>query len=209
MECTCRSSQFDVDPYGRLFIPNGVSCQVYMVDNAGNTISAFGQYGNTDARGGLSGPGQTSSKPDIPLAWPTSVAASEDFVYVADAVNARLACVQMVYAIDNFPGLTEHNTVVEKGKPRENLALTSAPNPFNPESRIRVSLPAASSINLEVYDISGRRVRTLASENLSTGVHCFIWDAKDNAGRNVSAGLYVYKLTAGKRVMVERTVLAK
>jgi len=209
MECTCRSSQFDVDPYGRLYIPNGVTCQVYMADNAGNTISAFGQYGNTDARGGLSGPGQISSKPDIPLAWPTSVAASEDFIYVADAVNARLARVQMVYAIDNFPGLTEHNTGVEKGKSWKNFTLTSAPNPFNPESRISVSLPAASNINLDVYDVSGRRVRTLASENLSAGVHCFTWDAKDNAGRSVSAGVYVYKLTAGKQVMVERTVLAK
>ena len=207
--CTCRNSYFDVDPYGRLYIPNASYCQVSVVDNAGNTISAFGQYGNSDARGGLAGPGQTTASPAIPLAWPTSVAASEDFIYVADAINARLARVQMIYAIDNFPGLTTHTLAVEKGDKGRGFKITAAPNPFNPESRISIFLPAASGIDLKVYNVGGRLVRTLASENLSAGAHSFSWDAKDDAGRIVSAGMYLYKLTAGKQVMMEKTILAK
>jgi hypothetical protein len=207
--CTCRNNYFDVDPYGRLYIPNGVFCQVSVVDNAGNTISAFGQYGNTDARGGLSGPGQTVSTPAIPLAWPASVAASEDYLYIGDLVNERLARVQMVYAIDNIPGFTEHKTALEKERTWRKFTLTAVPNPFYPESRINVSLPIATDVSLKVYNVSGRLVRTLASGKYNTGSHLFVWNAKDDAGGKVAPGLYLYKLTAGKQALMERTILAK
>jgi hypothetical protein len=207
--CTCRSSNFDVDPYGRIYVPNGVTCQVYIADNAGNSIQVFGNYGNTDSRGGLSGPGQTIPAPAIPFAWPSSVGASEDFVYVTDLVNSRLVQVKMEYALDNIPGLTDHHLQLEKGELLRHFALSSAPVPFNPESRISVTLPIASNIDLKVYNVSGRLVRTLASGNCNMGVHYFIWNAKDDAGRNVSAGMYLYRLAAGKQVLMGRTLLAK
>jgi len=207
--CTCRSSRFDVDPYGRLYIPNGVTCQIYVADNAGNNISVFGQYGNTDSRGGLTGPGQVNPKPDFPMAWPSSVGASEDYIYVTDLVNARIMRVQMVYAIDNIPGLTDRFSATEKAAALVNIKLLAWPNPFHPVSNITLSLPAASHVDLKVYDMNGRLVRSLAAGQFGPGTHHFSWDAKDGAGRNVSPGVYVYKLTAGKRVLTERAILAK
>lgn len=94
------------------------------------------------------------------------------------------------------------------GVPRE-LGLRISPNPFNPASDITLLLPAASHMNLAVYDIGGMLVRTLVSRDLTAGIHHFSWDARDGAGGSVSAGLYVYKLTAGNRVLIAKTVLAK
>jgi hypothetical protein len=205
--CTCRGSYFDVDPYGRLYVPNGVTCQIYIADNAGNNLSVFGNYGNTDCRGGLSGPGEVKSTPAFPFAWPTSVGASEDYVYVTDLVNGRLVRVQMVYTIDNIPGLTARAS--QKAAFKANFNLASCPNPFNPVSNITLSLPAASRVDLRVYGVNGRLVRTLATGDFGPGAHHFSWDAKDATGRAVSAGVYVYKLTAGNRVLMEKAVLAK
>jgi hypothetical protein len=207
--CTCRSSYFDVDPYGRLYVPNGVTCQVYVADNAGNNIAVFGQYGNTDSRGRLAGPGQLLSSPDFPLAWPTSVGASEDYVYVTDLVNARLMRVQMVYALDNIPGLTDRFSAAQKAPVRAGLKLAAHPNPFNPVSNITLSLPAESHVDLAVYGVNGRLVRTLAAGKFGPGNYFFTWDGKDAAGRNVCPGMYIYRLTAGSRVLMEKTILAK
>jgi hypothetical protein len=207
--CTCRNSYFDVDPYGRIYVPNGVTCQIYVADNAGNNIAVFGEYGNTDSRGGLSGPGELIAEPAFPLAWPTSVAASEDFIYIGDRVNARLMRVKMVYALDNIPGLTEHVGPAKSGAAWAKLKLAARPNPFNPVSHVTFSLPAASHVDLRVYSVNGRFIRTLASGEFGPGACHFSWDAKDETGRTVSAGVYVYRLTAGNRVVMEKAVLAK
>jgi hypothetical protein len=210
--CTCRSSYFDVDPYGRLFIPNGVTCQVYIADNAGNNIAVFGRYGNTDSRGGLPGPGELVPGTGIPLAWPTSVAASEDFVYVADLINARLVRVQMAYDADNLPGLTLHGTDVavnQASVSRPLPRMASVPNPFNSVSALTVALDLKSAVSLSVHDIRGRLVRTLASGTLGAGVHGFVWDARDNSNRRVPAGLYIYRLSAGGKARSLKTILTE
>jgi hypothetical protein len=212
MACSCRGSIFDVDPYGRIYVPNGVTCQIYIADNAGNNLAVLGEYGNTDCRGRLSGPGEVKSTPAFPFGWPTSVGASEDFVYVADLVNARLVQVQMAYQLDNFPGLTANGLGVAGPVMANNhspLQIISAPNPFIAQSRIRVDLPAASRLDLKVYDLSGRLVRTIVSADLPAGVKDFTWNAKDAAGRNVSAGVYVYRLEACNKVVSARTLLVK
>lgn len=207
--CTCRSPRFDVDPYGRLFIPNGAMAAIAVADNAGNTITSFGRYGNTDSRGGLPGPGQVLAAPAIPFAWPSTAAASEDYIYVTDVLNARLVRVRMEYALDNIPGLTDYASAAKKGDAWKNLAMTSLPNPFNPVSTIRVALPAAGNLSLSVYDMNGRLVRTLVKGWKTAGLHGFEWAGNDQAGKSVAAGLYVYRLTAGNRAMTVKTILAK
>jgi hypothetical protein len=207
--CNCRNNYFDVDAYGRLYVPCSPSAQVYISDNAGNNIAVFGQYGNTDSRGPLSGPGGTFPTPAVPLAWPTSVGASEDYVYVADIANGRVARVLMAYALDNMPGLT--NASADRGgNSRAAFALRSDPDPFNPESRVTFTLPSAGRTTLCVYNMGGKRLRTLVSgKELSAGAHRFIWDAKDEGGQAVSSGMYVYRLTSGARALTLKTVFAK
>ena len=85
-----------VDHYGRLFIPNAITCSVQVVDNEGNLIVRFGQYGNLDS----AGQGSQIPKPDIPLGWPEAVGVSEKAIYVADVLNRRIVRVLATHAAE-------------------------------------------------------------------------------------------------------------
>jgi hypothetical protein len=99
--CACKTPRFDVDDYGRLYIPNALTCSVQVVDNEGNEIMKFGDYGNFDSQGPESGstgsPPDTlstskgkSPKPAIPTAYPMTAKVSFKHIYVADEANRRV-----------------------------------------------------------------------------------------------------------------------
>lgn len=72
------------------------------------------------------------------------------------------------------------------------------PNPFNPETTIRFSLPLDKRISLKIYNTLGEEVRTLINdEAYARGAHAITWDARDDAGRPVPSGTYIYKLIFG------------
>jgi len=91
--CVCTKPRFDVDEFGRLFIPNAITFSVTAVDNAGNHLATFGHYGNYDAQG----PGSAEPEPPIPFGWPTNVGVVDDHVYVADVLNHRIVRVDLEY----------------------------------------------------------------------------------------------------------------
>lgn len=92
--CMCEGSGFDVDPFGRVFFPNLGQFRIEVVDTNNNPITTFGKYGNEDS----GGPGARVKTPEIPLAWPTYVAVSDRFAYIADTVNRRVVRVKLEYA---------------------------------------------------------------------------------------------------------------
>jgi hypothetical protein len=92
--CHCTRPRFDVDPYGRLYIPNGVTYKVTVIDNADNQIAAFGGYGNFDAQG----PKSTEPKPEFPMGWPIFAGASDKYIYVGDGLNHRVVRADKVFA---------------------------------------------------------------------------------------------------------------
>jgi hypothetical protein len=94
--CACQRPRFDVDPYGRLYIPNGITFKVSVRDNAGNEIVNFGGYGNWDAQG----PASPEPKPEIPLGWPIFAGASDRYIYVGDALNHRVVRVDRQFAAE-------------------------------------------------------------------------------------------------------------
>jgi len=70
----------------------------------------------------------------------------------------------------------------------------NAPNPFNPRTTIRYELAAAGDVRLDVYDLAGRRVRTLVAERQEAGRHAAVWDGRDDAGRPGATGVYLVRL---------------
>ncbi|MBL8028799.1 MAG: T9SS type A sorting domain-containing protein [Fibrobacteres bacterium] len=199
--CNCRNPYFDLDPYGRLFIPNAAASQVAISDNAGNTVLTFGKYGNTDSRGRLGGPGETSSSVDIPIGWITSVAASEDYVYIADAINARIVRVQMEYELDNVPGLTVHDAAEESVSANESPNIIACPNPFNPSVALTLKGMNSGKVSIRVYNTTGKMVADLTSE-LNRG--SVVWNAK-----NISAGMYMVVVQQGAKKLCKRIVYSK
>ncbi|NIR51631.1 T9SS type A sorting domain-containing protein [candidate division KSB1 bacterium] len=69
------------------------------------------------------------------------------------------------------------------------------PNPFNPSTVIRFKLPEAAQVTLTIYDVLGRRVRTLVSNAAyAAGVHKLTWDGRDDSGNSAASGVYVYRI---------------
>jgi hypothetical protein len=84
------------------------------------------------------------------------------------------------------------------------------PDPFNPITQIPFSVSKSSFINISIYDINGRLVRTLIQSQLSAGSHSVIWDGKDERGNTQSSGLFLYQLEIdGQAKQTKRLVLLK
>jgi hypothetical protein len=83
------------------------------------------------------------------------------------------------------------------------------PNPFNPETRIEFSLPRASFISLEIYNITGSRVRTLVNERLTAGHKAVTWDGRDDLGNPVSSGIFIYRLRADHESITKKMLLLR
>jgi hypothetical protein len=83
------------------------------------------------------------------------------------------------------------------------------PNPFNANTQIRFSVPKASHVKLEVYDILGRKVKTLADENMTAGYKQVVWDGKNQSGDKVASGVYFYRIKATDFTTTKRMVLLK
>ena len=90
------------------------------------------------------------------------------------------------------------------------LALAANyPNPFNAATAIRYALPAAGPIRLAVYALNGQQVRTLVQGAVAAGWHVAQWDGRDDAGRAVASGVYVYRLDATGGVRTEKMALVR
>ena len=82
----------------------------------------------------------------------------------------------------------------------------SYPNPFNPQVVIPLDLAMdAAGVSLTVYDGLGRRVRQVWDGPLRVGSHRFVWDGRDEAGKGVAAGVYIYKVEIDGRVEAKKT----
>ncbi len=83
------------------------------------------------------------------------------------------------------------------------------PNPFNPATTVRYSLPAAELVRLKVYDATGRLVKTLADGWRSAGHYTVTWDGRDATGSRLASGVYFIRMEAGAVVVRRKLVLAK
>jgi immune inhibitor A len=89
-------------------------------------------------------------------------------------------------------------------KPYEFSLLQNYPNPFNPSTTFEFSIPKSEHVTLKIYDLLGKEVATLISENKTPGSYKYTW----NAGK-ISSGVYLYKIQAGEFVQTRKLVLMK
>ena len=83
------------------------------------------------------------------------------------------------------------------------------PNPFNPVTTLRYDLPEDALVNITIYDMMGRVVSNLVSSQQNAGYKSIQWNATNNQGQPVSAGLYLYTIQAGKFRQTKKMVLLK
>lgn len=88
-------------------------------------------------------------------------------------------------------------------------SLSAYPNPFNPESTIVFDLPNSGAAKVEIFDVRGRKVRTLFSGILTAGSHTVQWEGSDDSGASVASGVYFVRLGSRGIDATRRIVLVK
>jgi uncharacterized delta-60 repeat protein len=94
-------------------------------------------------------------------------------------------------------------------RPSEFDLSQNYPNPFNPTTKIEFTLAKSGFVSLQIYDVLGRKVRTLVSEELSSGYKSVLWDGKNDEGKGVASGVYFYQLKVGDFSEPKKMLLLK
>jgi hypothetical protein len=101
-------------------------------------------------------------------------------------------------------------SAVSSGAPARLALVGNFPNPFNPSTTIVFELTMPTTVDLDIQDAKGRRVRRLvASVKLGTGRHEVTWDGRDASGHDLPSGVYLCRLGAGKEVVTDSLVLVR
>jgi hypothetical protein len=99
---------------------------------------------------------------------------------------------------------------VDDGELPQPIALAqNVPNPFNPQTTINFRLATESPVRLEIFDLTGRRVRTLVNEVRQAGEHSVVWDGRDDVGSQVASGSYFYRITGDQRTVSRKMTMLK
>ena len=93
--------------------------------------------------------------------------------------------------------------------PAPGATLHAAPNPFNPHTVLRFMLPRPGLASLEIHDVRGHRVRTLATGSLAAGEHSVHWDGRDDTGRALPSGTYLARVRGAGARAVTKVMLLK
>lgn len=93
--------------------------------------------------------------------------------------------------------------------PDEFTLFQNYPNPFNPETTIQYQLATAREVQLKIYNILGQAVRNLIKEQQPAGVHRMVWDGKNDNGRQMPSGVYIYQIKAGDFEQSKKMILLK
>ena len=123
-----------------------------------------------------------------------------------EAYNSPETLVVTFSVIDEATPVTDPT---ELSLPAEIGLAQNYPNPFNPTTTIEFSLPSRSDVTVEVFNILGQLVTTLADEALPAGLHSVEWDGHFNSGQAASSGIYFYRLRTETASIVRKMVLIK
>jgi hypothetical protein len=132
---------------------------------------------------------QLSYDPDDPAAATTGV------LYIDDL---RLVTVDVL-------GIESENRQLAG----EYILYPNYPNPFNPTTTVSFTLPAASGVHLDIYNVKGEKVRALVNGYFSAGNYSQVWDGKNSAGRAAPSGVYMLRMISDGGVQVRNMLLLK
>ncbi len=117
-----------------------------------------------------------------------------------------------LYAFDPQRQVTavEDEEFTDDGILPEKFTLSqNYPNPFNPSTVVEYSLPRREKITIEIFDILGRKVRTILEQEMAAGKYRTVWNGRDDRGGEVATGVYFCRLTAGSESLSKKMVLLK
>jgi len=124
------------------------------------------------------------------------------------------AVVSQIWLKETGAGLNPQLLPEGEAVPQSYVLEQNYPNPFNPTTNIEFRIAdfpegASGSTELAIYDVLGRKIKTLLNENLSPGNYKLQWDGRSDAGVPVSSGIYFYRLTSGSFAQTKRMLLVR
>ncbi|NIR50570.1 T9SS type A sorting domain-containing protein, partial [candidate division KSB1 bacterium] len=93
--------------------------------------------------------------------------------------------------------------------PNSTLLLQTYPNPFNPETTIKYTVPQSGRVRLNIYNIQGQVIRTLVDAERASGDYQIRWDGRDARGLAVGSGVYLLRIRVGEGTAVKKIMLLK
>ena len=144
--------------------------------------------------------------------------ATDDTSFIDSDIEVGTTYYYCISAIDSSGNESEYSTQVgnvylsiDDGLliPTHFTLHSNHPNPFNPITTLRYDLPEDALVTLTVYNMLGRKITQLVNTTQEAGFKSVQWDATDNMGRSVSAGVYLYQIQAGEFVQTKKMVLLK
>jgi hypothetical protein len=133
---------------------------------------------------------------------------------IAFRIYNNQLCPPYPSCIEDYVGEQDTSGCAQVSIFNETLPITynlynAYPNPFNPVTTLRYDLPEDGFVNITIYDMMGRVVSNLVSSQQNAGYKSIQWNATNNQGQPVSAGLYLYTIQAGKFRQTKKMVLLK
>ena len=111
----------------------------------------------------------------------------------------------IIFSSSNSVGIHNKSEILPKGF----VLHQNYPNPFNPITSLRYDLPEDGLVNITIYDMVGRIVKTLVNSSQTAGFKSVQWNATNDRNELVSAGLYLYTIQAGEFRQTKKMVLLK
>ena len=195
--CWCSVCSFDLDKWGRLFLPNSMQAEMSAIDNNRNLIYKVRNREMPEAGGII----------------PGNIAVTDNYVIVTDWMNRtyngfRLEA-QSTWFVDIATGEPYNN--LENGLNANAASICTWPNPFVSSIGFKYVIPANKNglVSLGVYDLQGRLVRELVNKSVPSGVYNVHWDGSDSKSAAVSNGVYVYRFKANGHTVVGRIAVLR
>ncbi len=115
----------------------------------------------------------------------------------------------LVLGVCEYIGLDLSQIQNEASMPDSYYLLQNYPNPFNSTTTLRYDLAGHSNVNIIIYDMLGREVKTLINQTQDAGFKSIQWDGTNDYGKQVSDGVYLYRIQAGEYMQTKKMVFLK
>ncbi len=124
---------------------------------------------------------------------------SGHYTFQDNTVSVGESYYYKIGAIDNQGNTSLHGLVeIDVEAPKNYDLSQNYPNPFNPQTNINFKLKKGGMVDLKIFNTNGQLVRKLVRQHMSAGMHTVMWDGRDDEGKQMSSGVYIYKLEANE-----------
>ncbi len=93
--------------------------------------------------------------------------------------------------------------------PNQFSLMQNYPNPFNPNTKIGFILPKKDYVNINIYDSRGKHIKSLLNGYFNFGLNEIVWNSTNDKGKNVAAGVYIYKIQTSNFIETKKMILLK